>query len=192
MTLLLETDRLIIRSWIPDTDAEQVFTIYNDPEVIHFLGSAARPPSIEAQRQRLVDSLERSRQRQNGTGSWAMVEKHTNMIIGTIILTQLPDRDRIPTDDFEVGWHLRRSAWGQGYATEAGKAMLTYSFNVLQLPVIYAVVNPKNHASIRVTQKLTMQPLGLTTKYYGIELLLFQKKAEGERGRVAGSRKQGG
>jgi ribosomal-protein-alanine N-acetyltransferase len=175
MTTLVETERLIIRTWMPDRDAEQMFEMYNDLQVIHFLGSAARPPSIESQRQRLIDSVERSRLRNNGSGSWAIVAKDSQQILGTIILSQLPDRDRIPTQDFEIGWHLRRSAWGQGYATEAGHAMLTYGFNVVKLPVIYAVVNPANHASIRVIQKLAMEPLGLTTKYYGIELLLFQK-----------------
>jgi RimJ/RimL family protein N-acetyltransferase len=63
------------------------------------------------------------------------------------------------------------------HATEAGGAMLDYGFSVLHLPVIYAVVKAENHASIRITQRLTMKPLGLTNKYYGLELLLFQKDA---------------
>ena len=176
MTTLLETKRLIIRSWIPDKDAEQVFEIYNDLEVIYFLGSAARPPSVESQRQRLIDSIERSQVRKNGSGSWAIIEKDTTIIVGTIMLSQLPDENRILTQDFEIGWHLRRSAWGKGYATEAGRAMLNHGFNSLHLPVIYAVVKPENHASVRVTQKLEMTSLGVTTKYYGIELLLFSKK----------------
>jgi hypothetical protein len=48
MTNFLQRERLIIRSWIPDQHTEQLFAIYNDndPEVIYFLGSAARPFSI--------------------------------------------------------------------------------------------------------------------------------------------------
>ena len=53
--------------------------------------------------------------------------------------------------------------------------MINYGFNNLYLPVIYAVVKPEHHASIRVTQRLEMASLGVTKKYYGIELLLFQK-----------------
>ncbi|MBD2292410.1 GNAT family N-acetyltransferase [Anabaena sphaerica FACHB-251] len=175
MTHLLETERLIIRNWIPQQDAEQVFAIYNDPEVIYFLGSAARPPSIEVQRQHLIDSLEESEQLKNGTGSWAIVEKDTKKIAGTIMLSQLPDKNRIPTQEIEVGWHLKRSDWGKGYATEAGRAILEYGFNQLHLPVIYAVVKPGHLASIHVTERLQMKPLGLTSNYYGIELLLFQQ-----------------
>ncbi|MFN6526280.1 hypothetical protein [Nostoc sp. ChiSLP03a] len=44
-------------------------------------------------------------------GSWAIVEKETTTIVGTIILKQLPDKDGLPTQDYEVGWHLRRASW---------------------------------------------------------------------------------
>ncbi|MCC5618481.1 GNAT family N-acetyltransferase [Nostoc sp. CHAB 5836] len=177
MTILLQTKRLIIRSWIPESDAEQAFVIYSDPEVTHFLGKASCAASVESQRQRLIEGIERSRRRNNGTGSWAIVEKKTTTIVGTILLKQLPDKDSLPTQDYEVGWHLRRASWGQGYATEAGQVMLNYGFSVLNLPVIYAVVKPENHASIRVTERLGMKPIGRTNKYYGIELLLFQLNA---------------
>ncbi|MBD0390820.1 MAG: GNAT family N-acetyltransferase [Nostoc sp. C3-bin3] len=184
MTNLWETERLIIRSWIPERDAEQAFVIYNDPEVTHFLGKASLVTSVESQRQRLIDNIERclrrttpTHRRNNGTGYWAIVEKQTTTIVGTIILKQLPDKDGLPTQDYEVGWHLRRASWGKGYATEAGQVMLNYGFSVLNLPVIYAVVKPENHASIRVTERLGMKPIGRTNKYYNIELLLFQLDA---------------
>lgn len=186
MTSLFETERLTIRSWIPESDAEQAFEIYSDPEVTYFLGNASRATSIEAMRQRLIDNIERSRRRKNGTGSWAIVEKATTTIVGTILLKPLPDRDGLPTEDYEVGWHLRRASWGNGYATEAGRGMLDYGFSVLNLPVIYAVVKPENHASIRVTQRLGMKPVGSTKQYYGIELLLFQQDAPGTKAGEAG------
>ena len=151
--------------------------MYSDPEVTHFLRKASRITSLESQRQRLIDNIERAHLRNNGTGSWAIVEKETTTIVGTILLLQLPDKDGLPTQDYEVGWHLRRVSWGKGYATEAGQVMLNYGFSILNLPVIYAVVKPENHASIRVTQRLGMKPVGHTNKYYGIELLLFQLDA---------------
>ncbi|MEH2178209.1 GNAT family N-acetyltransferase [Nostoc sp.] len=189
MTNLLETERLIVRSWIPERDAEQAFVVmYSDSEVTRFLRHASRVTSIDLQRQRLIENSERMHQRNNGTGSWAIVEKQTTTIVGTILLLQLPDKDGLPTLDYEVGWHLRRVSWGKGYATEAGQVMLNYGFSVLNLPVIYAVVKPENHASIRVTQRLGMKPIGTTNKYYGIELLLFQLDAPEE---WKGSREQG-
>ncbi|MDZ8133749.1 MAG: GNAT family N-acetyltransferase [Nostoc sp. DedQUE04] len=188
MTNLLETERLLIRSWISESDAEQAFAIYSDPEVTHFLGKSSRPASVESQRQRLIEGIERMHQRNNGTGAWAIVEKESTTIVGTILLKQLPDKDGLPTQDYEVGWELRRASWGKGYATEAGRAMLNYGFSVLNLPLIYAVVKPENHASIRVTEQLGMKPIGQTNKYYNIELLLFQLDAPEE---WRGSREQG-
>ncbi len=136
-----------------------------------------RPPrrSRECAPQRLVD---RYAQLNNGTGAWAMVEKETEQIVGTLLLKQLPDNEGKPTQDYEVGWHLRKASWGKGYATEAGIAAIDYGFNVLKLPVIYVVVRPENHASIRVAQRLAMMHMGRTHKYYGVELELFKLDAE--------------
>jgi RimJ/RimL family protein N-acetyltransferase len=175
MTTILVTERLIVRDWQPETDAEQALIIYSNAEVTKFI----QPPetSLEFQRQKLTKIVEEYAQLNNGTGFWALAEKDTETIVGAIMLEQLPDNNRILTEDYEIGWHLRRDAWGKGYATEAGQAMLKYGFSSLNLPVIYAVVKPENQASIRVTQRLGMQPLGLTNHYYGIELLLFQKNA---------------
>ncbi|PLZ35868.1 GNAT family N-acetyltransferase, partial [Fischerella thermalis WC542] len=75
----------------------------------------------------------------NGTGLWAIALKDSREIVGTIILIQLRDEEENLTQDYEIGWHLKKSAWGKGYATEAAKAILDYGFNTLKLPVIYAI-----------------------------------------------------
>ena len=46
MTSLLETQRLIIRRWIPEIDAKQVFQIYGDAEVMRFIGTGKTEASI--------------------------------------------------------------------------------------------------------------------------------------------------
>jgi ribosomal-protein-alanine N-acetyltransferase len=177
MSILTETERLIIRDWMPQDEAEQAFEIYGDPEVMRFIGSGKTEESVESQRRSLQQRIERDAALQNGTGFWAIVDKETGEIFGTVILKQLPDNDGNPTPEIEVGWHLKKAAWGKGYATEAGQAVLDYGFNVLKLPIIYAVVKPENTASIRVTQRLGMTPLGRTQKYYGKELELFKLEA---------------
>jgi RimJ/RimL family protein N-acetyltransferase len=174
MAILTETKRLVIRNWMPQDDAEQAFEIYGDPEVMRFIGRGKTEESVETQRRSLQQRVDRTAALNNGTGFWAIADKQTGEIFGTVILKQLPDNDGNPTPDFEVGWHLKKAAWGKGYATEAGQAVLDYGFNVLKLPIIYAVVNPENTASIHVTQRLGMVPLGRTQKYYGEELELFK------------------
>lgn len=176
MNALLETERLIIRRWIPQIDAEQVFQIYGDSEVMRFIGTGKTEATIETQRQSLEAAIERYKQSNNTTtGAWAIVEKVSSTVVGTILLKQLPDINHQPTNDYEVGWHLRKASWGKGYATEAAREIINYGFSVLKLPVIYAVVKPENHASVKVTQRLGMKALGITNRYYdGIELLLFK------------------
>ncbi|AFY57096.1 acetyltransferase, ribosomal protein N-acetylase [Rivularia sp. PCC 7116] len=176
MTSLLETERLIIRRWIPEIDAEQAFAIYGDAQVMRFIGTGKTEASIETQRRSLEAAIERYKQSNNtATGAWAIVEKESKIVVGTILLKQLPDTKSKPTQDYEVGWHLRKASWGKGYATEAAREIINYGFNFLQLSEIYAVVKPENHASVKVTQRLGMTPLGITNRYYGgIELLLFK------------------
>ena len=106
-----------------------------------------------------------------------MIDRKNNQIIGSIILQNLPDNHGYPTPDIEIGWHLRCDYWGQGYMTEAAKVILEYGLITLQLPIIYAVVNPDNYRSIRVTERLGMQSMGLTNKYYDTEALLFSIEA---------------
>ncbi|MEB3308683.1 MAG: GNAT family N-acetyltransferase [Snowella sp.] len=170
--VLWETERLIIREWNPALDAAEAFWIYGDREVMHFIREPE--PDQAAVQKNLEDRVKKYRPLNNGTGCWAIVEKATQIPIGTILLVQLPDSHGHLTQDYEIGWHLRRDRWEKGYATEAARKILDYGFQTLKLPIIYAVVRPDNAASIRVTQRLGMEPVGLTSKYYGLELALFQ------------------
>jgi [ribosomal protein S5]-alanine N-acetyltransferase len=166
MTTLFETNRLIIRNWISEKDAESAFEMYSDPDVTRFI-SGMIEESVESQRARLQTIIDRYAKLNNGTGFWAIVEKESGQIVGAVMLKQLPGTESNLTEDYEVGWHLRRSSWGKGYATEAGQAAINYGFNILKLPVIYAVTEAENHASISVTQRLNMLSIGRTNKYYG-------------------------
>jgi [ribosomal protein S5]-alanine N-acetyltransferase len=177
MNALFETTRLIIRDWNPEADAEAAFKIYGEPEVMRFINSRVTA-SVEAQKAALETTIEQYAKLNNGTGFWTIVEKESRQIVGGILLKQLPDNEGNLTQDYEVGWHLRKASWGKGYATEAGRWALEYGFKVLKLPVIYAVVKPENYASIRVTQRLGMMPMGRTKRYYGAELELFRMEVE--------------
>ncbi|WP_017314893.1 GNAT family N-acetyltransferase [Mastigocladopsis repens] len=178
MAEIFQTQRLIIREWIPEADAAQAFEIYGDPEVVGFLSVNKPEESVATQRAALQRLVDRYVKLNNGSGVWAIVEKQTGEIVGTVLLKQLPDKEGKPTQDFHVGWHLKKAAWGKGYATEAGRGAIEYGFNILKLPVIYAVATPDNYASIRVTQKLGMIPMGRTHKYYAVELELFKLDAD--------------
>jgi ribosomal-protein-alanine N-acetyltransferase len=61
----------------------------------------------------------------------------------------------------ELGYWLGVPHWGQGYATEAARAMITYGFETLGLHRIYASLFPENVASSRVLEKIGMRREGL-------------------------------
>ena len=60
-------------------------------------------------------------------------------------------------DEIDLGYRLKRSAWGKGFATEAAKHTLSYAFNNLNLNVITGRAHIDNIASIKVLEKIGMQ-----------------------------------
>ena len=59
-----------------------------------------------------------------------------------------------------LGYRFAVEAWGQGFATEMGKAALNFGFSNVQLGDVYAYVRPTHAASIRVLEKIGMQRCG--------------------------------
>ena len=62
----------------------------------------------------------------------------------------------VSPDEIELGWMITPSAWGHGYATEAGGAIRDEAFERLGLESIVAVHHPENAASRRIMEKLGM------------------------------------
>jgi [ribosomal protein S5]-alanine N-acetyltransferase len=102
----------------------------------------------------MADSLRRWADRLDGWdrdafGMWIVEVRAAGSVIGHAGLQRLHG-----TDDVELGYYLGRAAWGQGYATEAGRACLAYGFETCGLRRIVAVVRPENQASRHVLEKL--------------------------------------
>lgn len=92
MNFLTETDRLILRCWNPETEAEQAFAIYSDPEVSRFLG--APDQTVEERREKLRQRNQKHQDLKEGSGYWAIEAKKTEELLGTVILQRLPDGAR--------------------------------------------------------------------------------------------------
>lgn len=175
----LETDRLIIRDWNPRSrgDVMGAFAMYSDPEVLRYFPMNKIVTSMKEMRENLKKNIEKNAKYPPGQGFWAVEEKAEKRIVGAALLKPLPDNQMNLTADIEVGWHLRRDAWGKGFATEMGRALLQYGFEDLKLPEIYALISPENLPSIKVAQRLNMKPLGIVEKYVGLKAELFRTTA---------------
>ena len=167
----LHTARLRIRDLTP-ADAEGLFAIYGNAEVRRFIGGAPTP-NLAEQRVQLAATLERQASELPGYGRWGVERLADGVLVGVALLKNPPDGEGRPLPEVEVGWHLGHFAWGNGYATEAGRALLDHARDDLRLRTVYAVVNPDNARSIRVTERLGMEPLGLTNRFYGKAVLHF-------------------
>jgi ribosomal-protein-alanine N-acetyltransferase len=164
MPVILETPRLLLRTWTLD-DAEAAFAIYSDPEVMRFMGGVTQHDVEEVRRWLAARPM--AHQALHGLTMWATVEKATGRLVGACGLKFLEGGMNI-----EVGYHFARAVWGRGYATEGAAAAVRYGFERLGLRRILGVVNPANHASQRVLEKvgLTYQGMG---RYYDADAMVY-------------------
>jgi RimJ/RimL family protein N-acetyltransferase len=86
----------------------------------------------------------------------------------------------------EVGWALRKEAWGHGYATEAAATAMNWAFGELGWPEIVHLIEPSNPKSAAVAQRLGSRWLrkGLLPAPYGNECEVFGQSREDWSGRL--------
>ncbi len=77
--------------------------------------------------------------------------------------------------EIEIGYRLKRSAWGLGIATEAAQAVLDWALapDGASLDEVLAVTYPENVASQRVLEKIGMRRMGETDRFYGATTVLY-------------------
>jgi ribosomal-protein-alanine N-acetyltransferase len=166
----LTTSRLRLRPFT-DTDLAAIHAIYRDPEVMRFVGHGAhRTIEDTANALRVYgDVLARV-----GFSFLAVVERRGGALIGDGGLHPLGGRG----PDVELGYTLARSTWGRGYATELGRALVAHAFEVLGVDRVVAQVEPGNHASRHVLEKLGMTERELRTAYGRPHLLYAVDRSE--------------
>lgn len=149
MTTIIETERLILRTWKKE-DAATYYQINQDPKVIEFL----LPTTMEQINDFIL--AKNTQQQQNGYSLWAIELKETGEMIGFIGLNYT-DWPAHFTPAVEVGWRLASQHWGKGYAPEGAKAALDYGFNKMGLKEIVSFTVPTNVRSIRVMEKIGLK-----------------------------------
>lgn len=160
---MITTERLHLRP-VGEQDVDLVFALFSDPLVAPWSGDG----HPMASRDEAVARIERYATR-GGPHSWAGVfvieQRSSGEPVGLTLLVPLPGSRGGERDDIEIGWHLLPSAWGHGYASEAGQAMIARGFEA-GLDGVYAVTNPDNVRSQAVCERLGMADLGLRDDWY--------------------------
>lgn len=151
MRIYLETERLILRRFTPE-DVEHLVELDSDPEVMRYL-TGGKQTSREKIATETLPWLLSEYESGDGFGRWAAIEKQTGAFIGWFGLRRHEDT---PAGEVELGYRLRRSAWGRGYATEGSRALIRKGFTELGVLRVVANTMTVNQASRRVMEKLGM------------------------------------
>ena len=149
MHQLLSTTRLDLRP-VQIGDVEVVHELWTNGDVRHFLFDERVIPLDEARsivEQSLLSFQER------GFGIWLVYSRQTAQLIGFAGLMQSSDE----SPNLIYGVHP--DFCGNGFATEASKAVLDYAFDTLGLKSVKADVDEPNVISVRILEKLGMKQI---------------------------------
>ena len=147
MTTVLETERLVLRRFTSD-DVDLLVELDSDPSVMHFITGGRTTPRREIEEE-LLPAFHRHYARWPAWGFFATHERASGTFLGWFHLR--PD-DGDLDDEVELGYRLRRDAWGKGYATEGARALVDYAFD-RGARRVYAGTMVVNVASRRVMEK---------------------------------------
>lgn len=145
----LRTARLLLRRWVV-ADRDPFAAMNADPRVMEYLPAVLGPGESDALADRIAHHFDT-----HGFGLWAVEIPGVTPFAGFVGLAVPAFRAHF-TPCVEVGWRLAAGCWGQGYATEAGRAAVDFGFERLSLPEVVSFTVPDNLRSRRVMERLGM------------------------------------
>ncbi|MEU7553932.1 GNAT family N-acetyltransferase [Streptomyces sp. NPDC044571] len=132
-----------------DEDAHAWHAVFDDPDVMEFLGGPAELSLYEefTARQRMHDA-------QLGHCLWTLLDGEGE-VIGFTGAQPWPAQKWGPVGWIEIGWRLGRAAWGKGYAYAAALATLA-RLRELGVDRVCAMIDARNGRSVAVAERLGM------------------------------------
>jgi RimJ/RimL family protein N-acetyltransferase len=160
----LETDRLLLRALLPE-DVEPEVALWSDPAVMRFMGGPRNDERVRA-----ILEGELAEPPAGPLGQWPVADKATGEFVGDcgLIAKQIEGRDEL-----ELVYVLTTIAWGKGYATEIGPALIGFANQELRLGRVFSLVDVDNAASKRVAHKLGMHLESMVKRPDGVERELW-------------------
>jgi len=150
----LRGSRVMLRDFSLD-DAPAVLQYHRDPDVMRFLPPEVRKPqTLDA----IVDLLAATMREASAVPrrNYDLAITVEDAVVGAARL----HRGGTGSAEGEIGYLLRRDAWGAGLATETARLLLRFGFDVLGLAKVEAMVDRRNVSSRRVLEKCGMRVAG--------------------------------
>lgn len=145
--MLPETERMIIRDFTIN-DVNDLYEILGDEETMRY----SEPAYTLEQTKNFLKEFCIDRK-----GAAAAAIKDTGKVIGYILFAQIED------GTYELGWFFNKKYWSQGYAYEAGKAMINYAFAEKKAQKVCSETIDLEK-SVKLMEKLGMKPEGILRK----------------------------
>ena len=162
----METKRLLFRE-IEQSDFNNLKDIISDPETMKYYPKPYNDDGV----QRWIDWCQGC-YKKRGFGLFAVILKETNEFIGDCGITiQNINNEMLP----EVGYHLNKNFWRNGYAKEAGKAVIKWAFENTNYNALYSYMNAENVASYSTAKSIGMEKID---EYYDEDEYLYVYKIE--------------
>lgn len=143
-SVIFETERLIVRQYVFEADAENFHLLNGDDEVMRYIRATKSKEECDAFLKQIIESYKVNPL----LGRWAAEEKATRIFIGSFAIIPIEG-----TTDIQLGYALLKENWGRGYASELTKAGLAYYFKNSNADHIYAIADQANIASHNVLLK---------------------------------------
>lgn len=157
MSVYLRTDRLTLRQFTRD-DVDHLLELDGDPDVRRYLDMATAPSRLEVI-ERILPRFLSFYEHSCGFGYWAAEETGSGAFVGWFHFRP----SATTTDEIELGYRLKPSVWGRGYATEGARALIRTGFEKPGVARVTATALAANAASIRVMEKAGM---GLQERFW--------------------------
>lgn len=152
MQIFLETERMVLRRFTV-ADVDHLADLDSDPEVMRFL-TGGRPTPHEVIQNDILPAFLRSYKSFSGFGVFAAISKGSGEFLGWF---SFRPKDTAHPNDVALGYRLRRAVWGQGYATEGARALISLGFAELGVQRVFATTYLDNLASRRVMEKVGLK-----------------------------------
>jgi len=170
MRASIETARLLLRPLTPGDEAA-LAAVLSDAETMHWY---PRPFTADEVREWIERQMRRY---PDGSGLLGLVEKQTGRLIGDCgpVWQEVEGRTEL-----EIGYHVNRERWNQGFATEAARAVMDYAFRRFDADRVVSMIRPENIASRRVAEKngLTLDRVVFWRNY---DHCIYQRMRSGGR-----------
>ncbi|GHV06067.1 putative N-acetyltransferase YnaD [Clostridia bacterium] len=147
-TVTLETERLILQP-LRETDFESVHAYMSDEQIKKYM--YYEPNTPEDTNKLISDSVTN-----DNIFEFGLTRKDSGTLIGNIGL-YIGGKEAVGNGEVEIGWLISGENQGNGYATEAAKAVMKFAFEQLRLRRIIAHCDSENVASWHIMEKLGMR-----------------------------------